>query len=227
MNFLKYAAKLQKMSPEEISFRLRQKVRNTVETFRWKMKNASLPVDLFVPAEIAKWDTGLCPFPDPDVRFFGLTEDTAVLREEFFRLFPGAIDRIKKRADELCLHRFHFLGLNVELPDPIPWNKNPRSGEEYPRLFHAMMDTFNTERYGDVKFVWELNRHQFFIDVAKTYFLTGEEKYAEKICCTPRYWSMQCGFFPGSGHIFSLANLLYGQKNAWECWQKICYSRDK
>jgi hypothetical protein len=181
MNVLKYAAKLRKMSSDDISFRLRQKARHTVETFRWKMKTAALPGDLFVPGEIAKWDTRQYPFPAPEVRFFCLAEDAADLRKEFHSLFPGAINKIQKQTDDLCAHRFHFLGLDVELPDPIPWNQNPQTGKEYPLLHHAMMDTFNTERYGDVKFVWELNRHQFFIEVAKAYFLTGDEKYAEKV----------------------------------------------
>lgn len=179
MSLLKYAAKLRKMSPGELSFRARQKARNTLETMRWKRNGAD--GDLFVPEYIRRWDTEKYPFPATETRFFGLAEDKEFLQEEFRRLFPGAPEIIKKQADALLAHRFHFLGLDVELPDPIPWNRNPESGADYPRQHHAQMDAFNTERYGDVKFAWELNRHQFFIEVARAYLLTGEEKYAEKI----------------------------------------------
>lgn len=179
MSPLKYLVKLRKMSSAEISFRLRQKARNTVETVRWKRKGTG--EDLFIPGQIRRWNTQKYPFPSPDIRFFGFAEDRESLRKEFFRLFPGAPEKIQKQADELLAHRFRFLGLEVELPDPIPWNRNPQTGSEYPKQHHAMMDTFNTGRYGDVKYVWELNRHQFFIEVARAYFVSRQEKYAEKI----------------------------------------------
>lgn len=179
MSVLKYASKLRKMSSAEISFRVRQQARNRAETLKWK-KNGNNH-DVFVPRHIRSWDLRQHPFPAPGVRFFGLAEDAEDLRSEFSRLFPGKLASLQSQADQLLAHRFRFLGLEVELPDPIPWNRNPQTGAEYPRQHHALLDTFNTEKYGDVKYAWELNRQQFFIEIAKAYFLTGEEKYAAKI----------------------------------------------
>jgi hypothetical protein len=46
--------------------------------------------------------------------------------------------------------------------------------------FHTQIDIFNGDTgNGDVKYVWELNRHQFLPIMGKAYCLTRDEKYAE------------------------------------------------
>ena len=180
MKLLKYAAKLTKMSPRELAFRLKQTGRNQLEQMRWKIRK-SQPAELFIPDHVRNWDLSKNPFPDGELEFFGFSADRDVLREHFIERFPEVQKQVKKDADQLLSHKFNLLGLAFELSDSIDWNRNPQTGNAYPVQHHAMMDTFNTGVYGDVKFVWELNRHQFFIEVAKAYFVTRDEKYAEKI----------------------------------------------
>ena len=181
MALLKYAAKLRKMSKDEILFRLNQKVRNRREVARSKRNVDSDLHDLFTPSWIKNWDFKTCSFPLDSIQFFGLTENFDILRNEYKTRFPQGLEQCIQHADTLLNHQFHFLGLDVRLPNPIPWNRNPRTGREYPLHHHSLIDTMDAADYGDVKYVWELNRHQFFIEVAKAYFLTGEEKYATKI----------------------------------------------
>ena len=181
MSFLDTFSKLQKMSSDEILFRVRQQVYNRRELFHWKFKGKTDLHELFIPDDVRTWNYRRYEFPFREIAFFGLSGDRQALREAYIAQFPEAYQQCRREAEKLLEHRFHFLGLDVTLPDPIPWNRNPQTGKDYPMVHFTMVDTFNTEKYGDVKYVWELNRHQFFIDMAKAYFLTGDERYANKI----------------------------------------------
>lgn len=181
MAILKYANKLRKMSPEEILFRVKQQARNRMEQMRWKMNNENGISELFITDDIAGWNHQKYRFPARRVHYYAFNHQRETLSNIYKERFPESYQQAIAAADKLLKHEFHLLGLDVTLPDPIPWNTNPQTGQAYPLLYQSLMDTFNTERYGDVKYVWELNRHQFFIEVAKAYYLTGDEKYPEKI----------------------------------------------
>ncbi|MGH1362040.1 MAG: alginate lyase family protein [Calditrichia bacterium] len=188
MDVLKYASKLSKMSSHEISFRIKQKARNTVETLRWKRQGRQ---DMFVPSHISQWDTASHVFPAADLKFFGFEKGAKALQAGYEGHFSKRKEETIKAADKLMKQQFRLLGLDVTLQDTIQWNQNPQTGTNYPMQHHVMMDTFNTEKYGDVKFVWELNRHQFFIELAKSYFVSGNEKYAEKLWSWLESWFEQ------------------------------------
>ena len=181
MAILKYAAKLSKMSRNEITFRLKQKIRNRQEVARWKRDEKSDPHGFFIPFKVQNWDIKQYPFPQKSFKFFGLVDNSETLRAKYLECFPEKLERCIRQADELLNHRFYFLGLDVKLAKPIPWNQNPQTAKEYPLEHYSTINTMDSASYGDVKYVWELNRHQFFIEVASAYFLTGDERYAEAI----------------------------------------------
>ncbi|NOX87877.1 MAG: hypothetical protein GXO77_02545 [Calditrichaeota bacterium] len=93
-----------------------------------------------------------------------------------------------KRADAFCENRFAFLGAEFQLPDPIPWQSDPLSLKPFPQGFYRDIDIFTNENPGDVKHVWEVNRLQFVIELAKAYYLSGEEKYRSKLENLLRDW---------------------------------------
>ena len=169
------------MSPAEISFRIRQKIRYKGEIIQGKLRKNPLFQDFYVPRWISDWDLERNPFPFAKLNFFGLSEDRKSLIKEYKTRFPNQYSLSLKRANNLIDGKFNLLGLKTELSNPIQWNRNPETSKEFPLLHHSLINTGNSEPYGDVKFVWELNRHQFFIEVAKAYFLTGDEKYATTI----------------------------------------------
>lgn len=188
MNPGRLAAKLAKMSRREIQFRVRQKVRNTVETTRWKLKQSNADPRLFEPPALRRFPPQSYPFPAAGLNFFGLAQSPQTLRRAFAQHFPQKREAVVGAAEACLRHEFHFLGEDFRLGESIFWNRNPLSGKDYPRVYYGLIDTFNTARFGDVKYVWELNRHQFFIEVAKAYLLSGDEKYAEKIWAWMESW---------------------------------------
>jgi uncharacterized heparinase superfamily protein len=59
------------------------------------------------------------------------------------------------------------------------WNLDPVSRAEWPRRYHRDVPRTDGSRgYGDVKYVWEMNRQQFLTDLARAAFLTGDARYA-------------------------------------------------
>ena len=68
--------------------------------------------------------------------------------------------------------------------------------DSWPLDFFMDLDYSSEKRPGDVREVWELNRHQFFITLGKAYFITSDEKYAKKFSELINDWidKNPCGY---------------------------------
>lgn len=91
---------------------------------------------------------------------------------------PGYIREIQRIADMACAREFMLFGVPVRYGAKISWCSDPMSGKNWPMKFHRRINIFAGDKgAGDIKYVWELNRHQFIVTLAKAYRLTGDEKY--------------------------------------------------
>jgi len=174
------------MSPGEISFRLWEQVRMRKELAQAESELARLSAENF-------------PFISNRETFKRFREDAAtVLREtgfmrspgrllgeqearRFRELYPAELIRAAERADRFLENKFRFLGAEFQLPEPIPWQSDPLSLNPYPTGFYRKIDIFTNRNAGDVKHVWEVNRLQFLIEIAKAFYLTREPKYKIKL----------------------------------------------
>ncbi|MHC4627851.1 MAG: heparinase II/III family protein [Planctomycetota bacterium] len=85
-------------------------------------------------------------------------------------------------ADRLLQHRFNYLALGeISLGDEINWNHEYKRNIDTPLVFGPWMDYRDTESYGDFKYFWEVPRLQHLITLAKAYYLTDDEKYAQEV----------------------------------------------
>jgi len=92
---------------------------------------------------------------------------------------PAYVEEIVKIADAICRHEFPLFGIVARYGDRVEWQADPVSGRSWPSVFHTHVRIFDgNSGNGDVKYVWELNRHQFLPGLGKAYRLTGDEKYA-------------------------------------------------
>jgi Heparinase II/III-like protein/Heparinase II/III N-terminus len=92
--------------------------------------------------------------------------------------YPAYVQEIQRIADMACEREFILLGVPVRYRNKISWCSDPISGKKWPMSFHRRINIFAGDTgAGDVKYVWELNRHQFLITLAKAYRLTGDERY--------------------------------------------------
>ena len=82
-------------------------------------------------------------------------------------------------------------GKDVELwcEDEARLGLKPVTRRVWPRVYHRDVPVHQGgAAYGDVKFVWELNRHQFLIDLGKAFFFTRDVKYRDKATALQRSW---------------------------------------
>ena len=85
-------------------------------------------------------------------------------------------------ADALMAGRWEVLG--VERDDLVApdWFFDPCSGRRAPSDVYAFRIQHRSEAVtGNVKQVWELSRHQHLTLLAAAYFVSGEERYAERV----------------------------------------------
>ena len=113
--------------------------------------------------------------------FFSVEELDSIVR--FFRHhMPETIDTTIQQADRICQHKFDLLGYEgLNYGAEIDWHLDAVSGTRAPRRPWFEIDFLNYFEVGDVKVIWELNRHQHLVTLAKAYCYTGDQRYAEEL----------------------------------------------
>lgn len=141
--------------------------------------------------ELASEEDLLAHFRDGGAgTFFFENADRAAYVDAVRRL--GADATAVAAADEVCEHRFRLLGQTFDFAEgEIDWHHEPQSSGSWSRVPWHRVDIRSPRRLGDVKFTWELNRHQFWPTLGRAYWLTGDEKYPREWVDQFRSWSRQ------------------------------------
>ncbi len=164
-----YVNRLSCMSPAEVGHRVLRSVANQAE--RWRPAG---PIPVEGPDLARKprhWVHVAAPF------------DAA--------LYMAAADRV-------AAGRFDLFALrDVELGSPPRWNRDPRSGIEAPLTFGKSLDYRDAGRVGDIKYLWELNRHLHLVRFAQAYALSGETRYFTALREHLESWIASCPFRRG------------------------------
>lgn len=85
------------------------------------------------------------------------------------------------QADQILNGEFELLGRSVYLNTTGNWHIDPIENGKWPKVFYAFVKKFNRIKNWDIKYIWELNRHQYLIVLGKAYWLTGNPIYAKKV----------------------------------------------
>ena len=101
-------------------------------------------------------------------------------------------------AQRLAAGRFDLFALrDVDLGSPPRWNRDPRSGIEAPLTFGESLDYRDPRSVGDIKYLWELNRHLHLVTLAQAYALSGEARYFAALREHLESWIASCPFLSG------------------------------
>ena len=101
-------------------------------------------------------------------------------------------------ANRIVAGRFDIFALeDVDLGTPPRWNRDPKTGIEAPLAFGKQIDYRDPSVVGDIKYLWEPNRHLHLVTLAQAYALTGHEKYGETLREHLESWFVQCPFRQG------------------------------
>ena len=96
-------------------------------------------------------------------------------------------------ADRIVAGKIDVFALrDVDLGTPPRWNREPKTGTEAPPRFGMLLDYRDASLVGDVKYLWEINRHGHLVTLAQAYALSGELRYAETIQAHLESWFVAC-----------------------------------
>lgn len=98
-------------------------------------------------------------------------------------------------ADRIASGKFDVFALkNVELGSPPRWNRDPKTGVEAPLTFGKLLDYRDPALVGDIKYLWEPNRHLHLVTLAQAYALSGARKYFSVIQSQLESWFAACPY---------------------------------
>lgn len=156
-----------------------------------------------------------CGINIPPPRFTGhspvwLHETTLVDRQAY--IFQA--DRILEGIMDI----FSLEG--IKLGRTPNWNQDPKSGTEAPLIYGKTLNYRDENIVGDIKYLWEPNRHLQFVTLCQAYRLTGKIKYLEGFKKLLTSWFEQCPYLMGPNWVSSL-ELGIRLINWAICWQLI------
>ncbi|MGH8224185.1 MAG: alginate lyase family protein, partial [Woeseiaceae bacterium] len=124
-----------------------------------------------------------------------------------------------KAADRIAAGSFDVFALQgVELGSPPRWNLDPKTGVEAPLSFGKLLNYRDPGRVGDIKYLWEPNRHLHLVTLAQAYALIGDARYFGVIRQHLESWFAACPYRLGANWSSALepAIRLINWSVAWQ-----------
>jgi Heparinase II/III-like protein/Heparinase II/III N-terminus len=143
-------------------------------------------------------------------QFFFCGSEISERAELLRKHLPGEADAILREAEEICGHRFRLLGYeNLDFTlacesgsgnckdidsKEIDWHLDPVHGKRAPLDPWFKIPFLDFAVVGDHKVIWELNRHQHLVTLAKAQLLSGNNggdknhKYVRELIALWRSW---------------------------------------
>ena len=101
-----------------------------------------------------------------------------MVRHEISSRFPNAVADAAMRGDRLLGGQHDLLGYRgLAISD---WHSDPVHHRRAPLVCWAEVPYLDRS-IGDHKIIWELNRHQYWLQLGRAYWLTGDSRYARAI----------------------------------------------
>ncbi|HEY7889446.1 MAG TPA: alginate lyase family protein [Steroidobacteraceae bacterium] len=167
------------MSPREVGFRLRRKVQEDAERAGIGLARPSQPSG----ASGRPW---VLPLPQ-----------------------GFDVARYRRAADRILEGRFDVFALeDVRLGFPPRWNVDPKTGVEAPLEFGFGIDYRDATRVGDIKYLWEINRHLELVTLAQAWHLSADERYARGARVMIDSWLEACPYPRGVNWCASLEHAI-------------------
>ena len=174
-----YARRVTRMSPAEVAWRARDQALRMAWSRRQVRRDQ-------IPGTAASLPAG-------ERRF------TAVLPPHTAARVPAAaMAAVLSSADQLLRGEWEVLGVpRTDLAQP-DWFHDPVTGRRSPQDHFAFRIEHRSEELtGNVKQIWEVSRLQHLTLLATAWFLTHDERYAERVADQLRSWWRENPFLSG------------------------------
>jgi hypothetical protein len=135
--------------------------------------------------------------PLPRARTFAVEGAPAMAQDERDRLLADA-------ASIEAGHVVLFAERRFDVGMPPVWNRDPDTGVIGPDIYAGDIDVSNRDQVGDIKHVWELNRHLHLVSLAQAWATTRDPAWLQTLHHQLRSWLDQCPPLTGPNWTSSL-----------------------
>jgi hypothetical protein len=138
-----------------------------------------------------------------------------------FVALPHGVDAapIAAAADALLDGRWNVFALrDAPLGFPPRWNRDPKTGAVAPLAYGQGIDYRDEAIVGDIKYLWEPNRHLELVTLAQAWALGGDPRHAAGARVLLESWFEQCPY-PKGVHWTSALELALRLVNWSVAWQ--------
>jgi hypothetical protein len=109
------------------------------------------------------------------------------------------------QADRILDGRFRVFALDaVTLGFPPDWNRDPKTGTRAPMSFGKLLNYRDERLVGDIKYLWESNRHAELVTLAQAWHLSRDPRYANACGALIDSWLSACPYPHGVNWTSSL-----------------------
>lgn len=122
-------------------------------------------------------------------------------------------------ADRIAAGSFDIFALRgVALGNPPRWNRDPKTGVEAPLRFGKLLDYRDERLVGDIKYLWEPNRHLHIVTLAQACAISGDERYFDVLRAHLESWFDACpyGMGPNWASALEAGIRLINWSTAWQ-----------
>ena len=133
-------------------------------------------------------------------------------------------ERYLVAADDIAHGRLDLFALReLDVGVPPRWNRDPKTGIEAPLVYGKLLDYRDPDLVGDIKYLWEPNRHHHLVTLAQAYALSGKRRYYDALAEQLESWFIACPYAMGPNWASALeAGIrLVNWSVAWQLVQPI------
>lgn len=121
------------------------------------------------------------------------------------RELPDQAGLAVQRANEVLSGQWRLFARDaVALGFPPEWNRNPDNGALLPMSYGKKMSFRDTAQSGDIKYLWEPNRHLELVSLAQAWQVTCDPRYLEGIGTLLESWFVQNPYLLGANWASAL-----------------------
>jgi hypothetical protein len=120
-------------------------------------------------------------------------------------------------ADRIAGGTLDIFGVSC-VGSPPRWNRDPKTGIDAPLSWGKRLDYRDRRRVGEIKYLWELNRHLYLVTLAQAYALSRDPKYLYVLRehLTSWFSACPCGRGPNWCSALEAAIRLINWSIAWQ-----------
>ncbi len=107
-------------------------------------------------------------------------------------------DKYIAAAERILRGKLSIFALDdVEVGFPPRWNRDYRTGKDAPLAFGKLLNYRDENLVGDIKYLWEPNRHLHLVTLAQAYYLSKDKRYLDGLQQALSSWFDQCPYNKG------------------------------